>query len=117
MSAVFVLDEKDCCSKTTSGLMGAVFHSVLGKKNDIIEGWQVNLEDLSKVLLTALELKRKPEFFQAFVEMFPDSYWGKRMKINPTHAAETITTVCDMLAETLAEMAINKTDYIYACWE
>ena len=117
MGAVFVLDEKDCCSKITSGLMGAIFHSVLGEKNNTIDGWQVNQIDLAKVYLTATDFRKQPQIFTAFIELFPDSYWAKNLKENPVYMIEKIVYVCDMLAETLAEMVINKTDYIYAAWE
>ena len=117
MSMVFVLAEKDCCSKVTSGLMGALFHSVLGEKNNTIDGWQVNQIDLAKVYLTATDFKKNLQVFQAFVELFPDTYWAKNIMENPVYMQNKIVDVCNMLSETLAEMVINKTDYIYACWE
>ena len=117
MGYTFVLDEKDCCSKVTSGLMGAIFHSVLGNKNDIIDGWQVNQEDLAKVFLTVSDFKKNKEVFRVFVELFPDSYWANNLRENPLYQAEKIEFIYTMLAETLAEMVVNKTDYIYAAWE
>ena len=82
MSYTFVLAEKDCCSKVTSGLIGAIFHSVLGNKNDIIDGWQVSQEDLSKVFLTVSDFKKNNQIFKAFVELFPDSYWANNLREN-----------------------------------
>lgn len=117
MSATFVLNDKDCCSKVTSGLMGAIFYSIFGKHNPEFDGWKVNQEDLAKVVLTIADLKDKKEVFQMFMEMFPDTYWVNRMKEDPLFYKDRPNEVYQMCADTLAEMVINKTDYIYATWE
>lgn len=117
MSATFVLGEEDCCSKVTSGLMGAIFYSVLGKQNSIINGWQVSSEDLAKVILTTFDLNKDKALFNAFMDMFPDTYWVKSMKSDPLFYANRLTEVYQTLSNTLAEMIINKTEYIYAAWE
>lgn len=117
MSATFVLGDKDCCSKVTSGLMGAIFYSILGKYNPAFDGWKVNQEDMAKVVLTIATLKDKKEVFQAFMEMFPDTYWVNRMKEDPLFYKDRPNEVYQMCADTLAEMVVNKTDYIYAAWE
>ena len=67
MSATFVLGEKDCSSKVTSGLMGAVFYSVLGKHDPISQGWKVSQEDMAKVVLTIADLKSKKEVYGEWV--------------------------------------------------
>ena len=117
MGATFVLDEKDCSSKVTSGMLGAIFYSIFGKKNPEIDGWKVNQEDMAKVVLTIASLKNKKEVFQAFMEMFPDAYWVHRIKEDPLFYKDRPNEIYQMCADKLAEMVINKTDYIYAAWE
>ena len=117
MSATFVLNDNDCCSKVTSGLMGAIFYSIFGKYDPVSQGWKVSQEDMAKVVLTIADLKKNKEVFQAFMGMFPDAYWVNRMKEDPLFYKDRPNEVYQMCADTLAEMIINKTDYIYAAWE
>ena len=72
---------------------------------------------MAKVVLTTYDLKNKKELFQAFMAMFPDAYWVNRIKEDPLFYKDRPSEIYEMCANTLAEMVINKTDYIYAAWE
>ena len=112
MSMTFVLGEEEYGSKVTSGLMGAFFHAVLGKKNDEINGWKINQSDLAKISLTMMEMKKNMQFFEAFVSLFPDSYWAKRLMEDPVYMQTEIVYVSDELAKTLATMVVNNTEFV-----
>ncbi len=115
MGSYLNVNEKEYCSKVTSGLMGSMLHATFGAKNETLNGWLLTQDDMAKLFFNMKALKNK-EAFDAFKQMFPDCYWVGAINNNPELYVNTVQHICDEFAEILAGMVLDRTHTVLACW-
>lgn len=111
-----VFDEKKNTSKEVAGLMSCILHTVIGAKNNEINGWELTQPDVAALVFKAISLKQ-PEELRAFQAQFIEHYWSRIMMSDPRLCKAIVDYVCDEFSVTLAKMIYNKKDVILAYWE
>ena len=109
------INEKDYCSKVTSGLMGSILYATFGSKNETLNGWLLTKDDMAKLFLNMNALK-DVQAMDCFMQTFPDSYWVDAFKKNPELCVHTVQHICNEFAEILARTIVDRSETVLASW-
>lgn len=116
MGSYLTFNQRENNCKVTSGLMATVIHTVIGPRDEILDGWALTPKHVA-LLIANMAILRDKESLNRFMELHKDSYWATSMSKHPDLYKDTASHVRDTFAETLADMVLNETDVILARWE
>ena len=116
MRYCLIFNENKIASKEIAGLMSCILHTVVGSKNDEINGWELNQSEVASLVLNALSLKQ-PNQLRLFQARFQEHYWSKAMISNPAFFEKVVDYICDVFSDTLAKMIISDTYVVLAYWD
>lgn len=110
------INAREINSKVTSGLMATIIRTVIGPRDELIDGWSLTTKHVA-LLIANMSVLHNKESFDAFVEQHKDSYWANSITKHPDIYRDTVSHIRDVFAETLANMVLDGKDVILARWE
>lgn len=115
MGYYFEINGREYNSKVTAGLMGTIIHTVIGPRDEILDGWALGTKHMALIISNMANLSDK-ESLNRFMELHKDSYWATQMSKSPDLYKDTVSHVRDAFAEALANMILDGTNVVLATW-
>lgn len=108
------INSREICSKSTSYLMGSIIRDTIGNENHDGD-WMLYQKDIA-ALIVAVDTLSDLEKFTGYMRENMGTYWASCLANDPERQKRELSSIFKIVANTLADMVLEKEDFIFAIW-